>query len=86
MFNQTCAKITKILPHFLIVLKWICSNYISPVGIFYAIFCLKDFSSDAFDFSSSQTDKTDSAQRELSALFSAQTVLETYVFGVKGGS
>ena len=32
-----------------------CSNYISPVGLFYAIFRLTGFSSDAFDFSSSKT-------------------------------
>ena len=33
----------------------VCSSYISPVGLFYAIFCLTNFSSDAFDFSSSKT-------------------------------
>ena len=35
---------------------------------FYAIFSLTDFSSDAFDFSSSKTGLTGSAQRTLSAL------------------
>ena len=33
----------------------VCSNYISPVVLFNAIFCLSDCSSDAFDFSSSKT-------------------------------
>ena len=33
----------------------VCSNYISPVGLFLAIFRLTDFLSDAFDFSSSKT-------------------------------
>ena len=33
----------------------VCSNYISPVGLFYAIFRLTDLSSDAYDFSSSKT-------------------------------
>ena len=33
----------------------VCSNYISPVGLFYAIFRLTDFSSDAFVFLSSKT-------------------------------
>ena len=32
-------------------------NYFSPVGLFYAIFCLTNFSSDPFDFLSSKRDK-----------------------------
>ena len=41
---------------FLIALKRVFSNYISPVGLFFnAIFRLTDFSSDPFDFSSSVT-------------------------------
>ena len=67
-------------------------NYISPAGLFYPIFRFTDFCSDAFDFFSSRTGYTGSAQRALRALkgffssVSAQTVLETYTYGVKGGS
>ena len=59
--------------------------------IFDVIFRLTNFSSDAFDFSSSKTGKIGSVKRALSALFSSvssQTVLDTYTYtyGVKGGS
>ena len=43
------------------------SNYISPVGLLDASFCLTD-SSDPFDFSLLKTGLTGSAQRALSAL------------------
>ena len=49
----------------------------SPVGVFYAIFRLTDFSSDPFDFLS---------ENEINRQHSAQPVLETYTYGVKGGS
>ena len=46
----------------------VCSNYISHVGLFNAIFRLTDFSSDPFDFSSSKNGEAGSAQQALSAL------------------
>ena len=42
------------------------AKYISPVGLFYAIFRLTDFSSEPFDFSSLTMGSTGSAQRALS--------------------
>ena len=48
---------------------------------FYAIFCLTDFSSDAFDFSSSKTGWTGSAQRALSALRAFQLCFSSNCFG-----
>ena len=60
---------------------------ISPVGLFYAIFRLTDFSSEAFDFSSTvkRDQRTLSTFRAFHFCFS-QSVMETYTYGVKGGS
>ena len=92
LFVFVCLNAARVSCHFFKLLSnEVCSNYISPVGLFYALFRLTDFSSDAFDFSSSKTGYTGSAQRALSALRAFQlclssTVLETYTYGVKGGS
>ena len=48
---------------------------------FNAIFRLPDFSSDAFDFSSSKTGQTGSAQRALSALRAFQLCFSSSCFG-----
>ena len=59
--------------------KFVAIILVLSVFFFNAIFRLTDFSSDAFDFSSSKTGSTGSAQRALSALrafqlcFTAQT-------------
>ena len=58
----------------------VCSNYISPVGLFYAIFRLTDFSSDAFDFSSTKTGYIGSVQRALSALGAFQLCFSSDCF------
>ena len=41
----------------LLISPKVCSNYINPVGLFYAFFRLTDFSTDPLDFSFSETVK-----------------------------
>ena len=56
--------------------------YISPVGLFFnAIFRLTDFSSDAFDFSSSKTGSTVSAQQALSSHRAFRLCFSSNCFG-----
>ena len=40
----------------------VCSNYINPLGLLYAIFCLTDFSSDLLEVSSTEMRCRGSAQ------------------------
>ena len=56
------------LSNFQLLSKDVSSNYISPVGLFDAVFRLTDISSDPFLLSVSKARETGSAQRALSAL------------------
>ena len=47
----------EIFGYFKLLSNEFCSNYISPVGLFYAIFRLTNFPSDAFEVSSAKRDK-----------------------------